>query len=149
MAYTVKYRGYDVACETVDDLRALVSENGASQPKTATRATIQDSSEHDGKVLEDITGLVAKLKKEQRDLLRHIATSGRVTRDTLRRLVGVSDPHQFAGILIGISKSAAGSGIESPIEILHERENGRGRRIYHYKIRDEVKAEVKEALKAQ
>jgi hypothetical protein len=146
MAYTVKYQGYEVSCDTVDDLRALLNANGASQPKTATSATIQDSSVHGGKMLTGVSGLVAKLKKEQRDLLRHVATNGKVTRERLRQLVGVPDPHQFAGILISISKSAAGAGMKSPIETIDERENGNGPRAYQYKIRDEVKTEVKEAL---
>lgn len=144
MAYTVKYRGYDVSCETVDDLRALVSDNGTSQPK----AVIKDSAVHGGKALADVSGLVAKLKKEQRDLLRHIVNNGKVTRERLRQLVGVPDTHRFAGMLISISKSAAGSGMESPIEMLYERENRNGPRTYQYKIRDDIKAEVKEALSA-
>ncbi len=147
MPYNIKYHGYDVVCDTVNDLRALVNENGASPSKASTPKLAVARLRSDNAT--GVAGLVNKLKKEQRDLLRHIAVNGKVKRERLRQLIGVSDPHQFAGILISISKSAAGSGMESPIEILHERENGNGPRTYQYKIRDAVKEEVKEALSIQ
>ena len=140
MAYKIKYSGYDVECETVEDLRALLNQNGAKPP---TPAQGVPGTEQDKTV---VTGLVAKLRDEQRELLRVIATKGIITRQDLRQAVGVSDPHDFAGLLIGISKSAAGAGIDSPIKKITERVNGRGPRIYKYKIRDDVKAEVKAAL---
>ena len=87
------------------------------------------------------------MPKEYRDLLRFVATTpAPVPRDRLRDLVGVKDTHKFAGLMIGISKFAQHAGLTSPLESIHERENGQGPRVYHYKIRDDVKTEVKEAL---
>jgi hypothetical protein len=148
MAYKIKYHGYDVLCDTVDEIRALVNENGASSPKPNPAKPFVAQLQG-GSASSALAGFVAKLNKEQQNLLRHVATSGRVKRERLRELVGVSDPHQFAGILISISKSAVGSGMKSPIEILHERENGNGPRSYQYKIRDDIKTAVKEALAIQ
>lgn len=145
MAYTVKYHGYEVSCDTADDLRALLSSNGNGQPKTG-KVAIHDSALHDGKALVDVAAFVGKLRNEQRDLLRYVATNGKITRERLRQLVGISDPHQFAGILISISKIAAGVGMKSPIETVDERENGNGPRTYQYQLRDEVRAEVRKAL---
>src|SRR5882724_2739860 len=143
MAYTVKYHGYDVACDTAEDLRMLLNENGNKPLKTAVQSS-NGSVEH-GETTTVVSGLVAKLRDEQRQVLRIIA-KGTISRQDLREAVGVTDPHEFAGLLIGISKSAAGSGIESPIKKLTERVNGRGPRVYKYKTRDDVKAEVKAAL---
>ena len=81
-----------------------------------------------------------------RELLNHIANSGKISRERLVQMLGVSDPHKFAGFLITISKCAAGSGIEAPIERTSERANSNGRRTYHYKIRENIKSEVKTAL---
>lgn len=146
MAYTVKYNGYDVSCDTVDDLRALLGTNGNGQPKVASVGT-EVSPVHASKMI-GVSALVSKLKLEQRNLLRHVSDRERVTRERLRQLVGVADVHQFAGILIGISKTFSGGGMKSPIEAIEERENGNGPRTYQYKIRNEVRAEVKEALTA-
>ena len=93
-----------------------------------------------------MAALLAKLQKEQRETIRQISQHGIISREDLTKLVGVTDTHQFAGIMIGIQKSAAGSGLKSPIETLYERENGNGPRTYRYKIRDAVKDEVKEAI---
>jgi len=145
MAYKVKYEGYEVECDTVEDLRALLNQNGAKSP----RPTVESSNGSNGQADRDervVSGLVGKLRDEQRELLRIISTKGTITRQDLCQAVGVSDPHEFAGLLIGITKSAAGSGIESPIKKITERANGRGPRIYKYKIRDDVRGEVKAAL---
>ena len=144
MAYKVKYNGYEVECETAEDLRTLLNLNVDKPPLTTDKRG--NGRVDQGETTTVVSGLVAKLKDEQRDLLRAIAAKGIVTRQELRQAVGVSDPHEFAGLLIGITKSAAGSGIESPIKKLTERVNGRGPRIYKYKIRDDIKAEVKAAL---
>jgi hypothetical protein len=93
-----------------------------------------------------MAALLAKLQKEQRDTIRHISQHGTISREDLTKLVGVTGTHKFAGIMIGIQKSAAGSSMKSPIETIYERENGNGPRIYQYKIREAVKDEVKEAL---
>jgi hypothetical protein len=142
MAYTIKYNGYDVECDTDADVRALLDKTPQSvHPKTSRTTTPTGQRKNTG-----MDALVAKLSDEQRELLRYVANHGRVARERLRQMVKVENPRQFAGLLIGISKSAAGSGMESPIESSAERENGRGPRVYHYKIRDSVKTEVKEAL---
>ena len=139
MAYKIKYYGYDVTCDTVADLRALVDQNGAKPPKPPA----QSSKDETATV---VARLIAKIEPDQRELLRCIATAGTVTRDVLRQKIGVADTRQFAGLLISISKSASGIGIESPIEKVATRTNGRGPRVYQYKIRNSVKAETKEAL---
>jgi hypothetical protein len=149
MAYKINYHGYEVLCDTVADLRALVSQNGNAPPKPATKrsfaAPVDDSS--DDSEATSMAELVAKLPKEQLNLLRTVATShGTVPRDRLRELVGVSDTHQFAGLLISINKFAKNSGVEPPLERVILRQNGRGPRGYHYKIKDEVQTEVREAL---
>jgi hypothetical protein len=144
MAYTIKYHGYEVACDTVDDLRALVNENG-NQAKSDKDNPAHAGHGGQGKST-DIAGFVAKLQKEQRELLRCVAVSGPISRDRLRSQVGVNDTHKFAGILIGIRKFASGAGVKSPIEILYERENGRGPRTYQYRVRANIKEEIKEAL---
>jgi hypothetical protein len=144
MAYTVKYHGYEVTCDTPADLRALLNENG-NQPKAGSLDIHVQSAPGSGKAM-TMVGFVAKLQKEQRELLRCVAVNGPISRDRLRSLVGVSDTHQFAGILIGIRKFASGAGIKSPIEIDYVRENGRGPRTYQYKVRANMKEEVKEAL---
>lgn len=144
MAYTIKYHGYEVACDTVADLQALVDLNGDKPPKASVQVGITQTGRDEA--LTGMAGMIAKLRKEQRELLRSIAANGIVQRDRLVQLAGTSDPHQFAGLLIGISKTAAGAGMESPIEKLTARINGRGPRVYQYKIKDDVKADVKEAL---
>src|SRR5713226_1384252 len=148
MAYTIKYHGYEVACDTVDDLRALVNQNGDKRGQTGQgdASFSREPRVSQGEAARAVAGLVAKLPKEQRDLLRAIATNGVVSRDRLRQLLGISDTHKCAGLLIGISKSAVGAGIESPIEKQTVRIDGRGPRVYQYGIRDGVKSEVKEAL---
>ena len=138
MPYTIKYHGYDVTCDTAEDLRVLVSQNGGKRAKISTPKGGGGGT--------GIAALVAKLQREQRDLLRFVSNNGVVPRDRLIQMLGAIDARQFAGLLIGISKSAAGCGMESPIEKLTERMDGRGPRVYRYKIRDDVKAEVKEAL---
>lgn len=150
MAYKINYHGFDVTCETVADLRALVGQNGNGQLKSTTQtqtsfAPVEKHGEPSG-----IGGLVGKLPKELRNLLRFVAQAhGTIPRDRLREMVGVSDTHKFAGMLISISKFADGAGVESPLERVTVRENGSGPRVYHYKIQDDVKAEVKEALAIQ
>ncbi len=146
MAYKVNYHGYEVICDDVSDLQALVNHNGNQQAKPATVSKEIPDQRATSEPSEGVVQLIAKLKKEQRDVVRQIATMGKVSRDRLRQVLGITDPHKFAGRLISISKSAAGSGINSPIEILYERENGRGPRTYSYKIKDNVKVAVKEAL---
>ena len=141
MAYTIKYQGYDVTCDTVAEVRALLSENGNKPQSIPTQ---DNAILSDGASKMDV--LVSKLQKEQRDLLKHVVSHGMLTRDKLRQMVGITDPHKFAGVLISISKSAAGSGIKTPVESMFERENGSGPRVYQYKIRNAVKAELKEAL---
>jgi len=143
MAYTIKYQGYDVTCDTVADLQALVSQNGNDNGKVAKESHIKPTHEEPPTALADVVG---RLRKEQRDLLRHIASNGTVPRDRLFQVAGVSDPREFAGLLIGISKTCTWAKIESPIEKITARANGNGPREYHYKIRDDMKADVKAAL---
>ncbi len=142
MAYRVEYQGHVVTCDTVGELHVLLTENG-SKPKTAA---VQAAASTPQETASNMAILVSKLQKEQRDLLRRVANNSQITRERLRQLTGITDPHQFAGVLIGISKSAAGSKMKSPIESTHERENGSGPRVYQYKIRNSVKAELKEEL---
>jgi hypothetical protein len=143
MAYKVNFNGYDIECDSADDLLALLSKNGDKAPKVPDaqqRATVA------GRSATPMAELITKLRKEQRDLLRMISVNGPIARESLLKMAGSPGHHEFAGLLIGITKSAAGTGIESPIEKLTERINGRGPRVYQYKIKDDVKAEVKEAL---
>ncbi|MGB7553380.1 MAG: hypothetical protein WBM04_03355 [Candidatus Korobacteraceae bacterium] len=149
MAYKINYHGYEVLCDTVADLRALVGQNGTEPPKAATQRSFTAPVDNSGDDSEatGMAELVAKLPKEQLNLLRTVATThGTVARDRLRELVGVSDTHQFAGLLISISKFAENIGVESPLERVSVRLNGRGPRAYHYKIKDEAQTAVKEAL---
>src|SRR5271157_3799938 len=147
MAYTIKYHGFDVVCETVADLRALVSQNGSEGTKAARPARPAPANESVANERTGMAALIARMPKEYQELLRFVVTAhAPVSRDRLRELVGVKDTHKFAGLLIGISKFAEHAKLTSPLESLWERHNGTGERTYHYKIRDEVQAEVKEAL---
>ncbi len=139
MAYTVKYHGYDVSCETVEDVRALLKEAG-------TPTMLEPTAHANGAPRGAIAGLLGKLRSDQLQLVRALSDNGTVAREKLMQMVNISDAHQFGGLLIGISKSASGSGIDSPVETTEERLNGNGPRSYHYKIKDGVKAEVKAAL---
>ena len=142
MAYTIKYHGYDVKCDTVEEVQALLGANKPTAAAPNNQRTLQLQP-----ATNSVGTLVGKLSKEQRELLRHIVNEGgAVTRQRLRELVGVGDPHQFAGILIGISKFAQNMGMDSPVASTFERENSTGPRVYQYKIRPSMKAEVKEAL---
>jgi hypothetical protein len=136
VAYTIKYLGYDVACDSPEELRALLGQNGIQPNKTPLGKEVGSG----------VASFIAKLQGKPRELLRLIAAGGTVPRDRLAQAVGVSDPHKFGGLLITISKCATGSGIDSPIERITERNNGNEPRTYQYKIRDVIKAEVKEAL---
>jgi hypothetical protein len=140
MAYTIKYLGYDVTCDSPEDLRALLNPN-ETPPKPAGHPNLFGEEPATG-----VAGFVAKVQGKPRDLLRLIATGGTVSRERLFQSLGVSDPHEFGGLLITISKYAAGSGITAPIERTTERANGNGPRTYHYKIRESIKTEVKDAL---
>jgi hypothetical protein len=116
MAYKINYHGYDVTCETVADLQALVSQNGngSERPKVVRReiAAVPEKGSEGTR----ITGFIAKLPKEQRNLIRIVAQAhGTVPRDRLRELVGVSDTHKFAGLMISLSKFAEGAGVKSPL----------------------------------
>jgi hypothetical protein len=150
MAYTIKYHGHEVACDTPEDVRALLDIKAEKEPKLEAGKKNTANGHHgpqgDGEPKTVISELVTKLRPEQRSLLRIVATNGTVSREDLIRQAGVSDAREFAGLLIGISKSAAGSGIDSPIKKLTERASGRGPRFYKYKIRDDVKGEIKAAL---
>jgi hypothetical protein len=140
MAYTIKYLGYDVTCDSPEDLRALLNSTG-TPPKPAVHPNLFGEEPATG-----VAGFVAKVQGKPRELLRIIATGGTVPRDRLSQAVGVLDPHKFGGLLITISKCAASAGIEAPIERSMVRLNGNGPRVYHYKIRDNIKAELKAAL---
>ena len=139
MAYTIKYLGYDVTCDSPEDLRALLNQNAPPKPAVHTNLFGEEP-------VTGVAGFVAKVQGKPRELLRLIATSGTVPRDRLLQTVGVLDPHKFGGLLITISKCAASAGIEAPIERSMVRLNGNGPRVYHYKIRDDIKAELKAAL---
>jgi hypothetical protein len=145
MAYTVNYHGFEVKCDTAADLLALVNGNGSN----AKAATKEAPTATQAPARAEVAKFITKLQKEQRALLHHLATQGTVSRDRLREMVGISDTHQFAGILIGIRKSASGAGISSPVEILYERESGRGPRTYQYRLKGNLKADLKEALGIQ
>jgi hypothetical protein len=142
MAYTIKYLGYDVTCDSPEDLRALLNQN-VTPSKPTVHPNLLGEEPASG-----VVGFVAKLQGKPRELLRLIATGGTVPRDRLSQTVGVLDPHKFGGLLITISKCAASAGIEAPIERSMVRLNGNGPRVYHYKIRDDIKAELKVALSA-
>jgi hypothetical protein len=144
MAFTVKYLGYDVLCDSPEDVRALLNQNGV-EPKAAppVRHTLFGDVPTAG-----VAGFVAKLQGKPRELLSRIASAGTVPRDQLLQALGVTDQHAFGGLLITISKCAASAKIEAPIERNMVRMNGNGPRVYHYKIREDIKAEVKAALNA-
>src|SRR5579863_9608431 len=93
MAYKVNYHGYDVECDTVEDLRMLLNHNGdiTSQPAVASNARV-------GLDKTVVSELVAKLRDEQRELLRIVASKGPITRQDLSHAVGASDPHEFVGL---------------------------------------------------
>jgi hypothetical protein len=144
MAFTVKYLGHDVICDSPEDVRALLNQNG-TQPKPAAgvhHALFGDAS------TSGAAGFVAKLDGKPRELLRLIAVGGIVPRDQLLQSLGVTDPHEFGGFLITLHKRAASAGIDTPVERSMVRMNGNGERKYHYKIRDDIKADVKAALGA-
>jgi hypothetical protein len=145
MPYTIKYLGHDVMCDSPEEIRALLNQNG-TQPKPATagvRHTLFGEEPTTG-----VAGFVARLQGKPRELLRHIANGGTMSRTQLLQLLGVADQHEFGGFLITISKHAVGAEIGTPIERTKERQHGNGPREYHYKIRDDIKAEVKAALNA-
>ncbi len=149
MGYTVKNwdgRGHDIICETVADLHALLNQNGTARFQGASSAPTRTATTSNNSPM-SISAFVAKLPQEQRDLLRTVATApAPIPRDRLRELVGVTDTHQFAGVLISISKYAKNTGIDSPLESIYERENGNGPRTYQYRIRDDMSAALTEAL---
>jgi hypothetical protein len=147
MAYNIKYHGFDVTCDTADDLRALLDDRGTHNTtrRTVREAKIPPAKPNEG-ANSEMSVFIAKLPKEQRELVRIVASHGPILRERLTQQLGVNQWRKFAGLLIGISKSAAGSGIESPLEKITDRVNGSGPRTYQYKIRDSVKTEVKEAL---
>jgi hypothetical protein len=142
MAYTVKYNGYDVICNSVEDVKALLNDNGVRvDTPVAPRVAAPVSNHPSG-----VTALIGKLHPDQRELVRVVSDGGVIPRERVMQILGVTDARNFAGRLIGITKSAAGSGIPSPIEKVEQRMNGNGPRTYNYKIKDNVRAEVKAAL---
>jgi len=143
MAYKVNYHGYDVTCDTLADLRALVGDNG-HKPTIVMQNSVQHPAA--GQAPSDWVAFLTKLKPEQITLLKHVSNNETITRERLRQLMNIASPSQFAGVLISISKSAAGSGLKSPVETIDERENGNGPRTYQYRIRRAARAEIKEAL---
>jgi hypothetical protein len=143
MAYTIKYLGYEVTCDSPEEIRALVNQNGSHPKPLPVQVNLPGTVPQTG-----VSGFVAKLEGKPRELLRLIATSGNVPRDNLSASIGITDPHKFGGLLISISKCALSAGIEAPVERTMVRSNGNGPRVYHYKIRDGIKAEVKAALNA-
>ena len=70
-----------------------------------------------------------------------------MSRTQLLQLLGTTDEHEFGGYLITVSKLAIGAAIGVVIERSKTR-NGNGPREYHYKIRDDIKTEVRAALNA-
>jgi hypothetical protein len=147
MAYRVNYRGFQVTCDTAIEVDTLVSR---SAPKVEHPGQPLDERKINGAAANGsaskIDLIVTKMQKPQRDLLRQVSSHGQVTRDRLGELTGVTDTHQLSGLLIGISKLAKNAGIQSPVESSYDRENGRGPRVYQYKIAPALEAEVKEVL---
>jgi hypothetical protein len=144
MAYTIKYLGHDVTCDTPEEIRALLNVNG-TQPKpapTGVRHTLFGDVPTTG-----VAGFIAKIQGKPRELLRHLANGGTMSRTQLLQLLGVTDEHEFGGFLITITKLAARANIGMVIERANRRV-GNGPREYHYKIRDDVRVEVKAALNA-
>jgi hypothetical protein len=145
MAYTIKYLGHDVMCDSPEEIRALLNQNG-TQPKS-TEAPVRHGLFGEEPAT-GITGFVTRLQGKPRELLRHLANGGMMSRTQLLQLLGVADQHEFGGFLITISKHAAGAKIGTPIERTTARQTGNGPREHHYKIREDIKAEVKAALNA-
>jgi|ERR1022692_2249726 hypothetical protein len=145
MAYTIKYHGYDVACDSPEELRALLGDLNGSQPKPANPSNPAQAPLW-GAPASGISSMVAKIDGKPRELLCFISNNGTVPRERLFQAVGLSDPHKLGGLLISLSKYAQSAGVDPLIERITERVNGNGPRTYHYKIRENAKAEVKEAL---
>jgi hypothetical protein len=149
MAFTVKYLGHDVICDSPEDVRALLNQNGSgNSAKTGASVNAVRHTLFGDVPTTGVAGFVAKLQGKPRELLSRIASGGVVPRDQLVQALGVTDQHEFGGYLITISKCAASAKIEAPLERNMVRLNGNGPRVYHYKIRDDIKAEVKAALNA-
>jgi hypothetical protein len=144
MAYTVKYHGYEVACDTVDDVRALLEPSETKLVRRPSGAEPPPPFQPNGS--QKIPELVRKLRTEQRGLIKIVSDAGAIERGALMNALKITNFHRLSGMLIGITKSATGCGIQSPIEVVESRLNGNGPRSYNYQIKDSVKAEVKSAL---
>ncbi len=152
MAYRIRIGEYEILCDSVDEVRALVRPAPQQIQRSDdqhSKNTITERHQPRQQALEQhkqICKLVRSLKDGQRQLIRLLADSVEpVTDETLRVELKLDDNKALAGVLSGISKRTKAAGLE-PIIVKTSHRNGSGERQYEYRIAPSLLNEVKAGL---
>jgi len=135
MPYTVKYKGLDVQCDSIEEIDQLASSlsgrNGSSGVSAAS-----------GTTADRLTAFVKALRPRHRQVLLAIAKSTTpVSADKLVELAGV-EQGEIRGVMGGLTRIAKNNGLEKLI-VRDFRRNGTGKRHYEYSIDGEIVEEVR------
>lgn len=141
MSYRVKYRGLEVAVDTLDEIDALadrIQSGRAEQRSTERRPPPPPSS---------VQEIVASATSDQKKLLGLVLESGSsgMTDEALRSAIGLENNKQLAGMTAGISKRLVGAGLSTQI-LKSEQQMSGGVRSYRYWITPEAEDEVRKGL---
>ncbi len=143
MAFTVKYRGLDVACEKLEDLDRLADslENTRSRRSPQSQATRHKTR---GTVADVFGNLNAKQTKVFRVLM---AAAGDVSQEDLRTKLGAKTNQGVGAVIAQISRAAKPHGF-SVFDLIEKEmtRNGLGARNYLYRLKEDHADEVRVCL---
>lgn len=142
MAYKVNYKGFEVTCESPEELNILLDSSAEASRRKARTAERVAKREH-----RSIVKLVAEMNGGQRKLLDYLMSVGSASDEQLRELLELGTNKQLAGALTSVSKAAERAGISREKLIVSTMQRSpNGDRTYQYSIPEESVDEVRSGL---